>query len=477
MLHATVRKFLAGVAFAAFTAQSVAGTAVNHPRHGSVDEDSLAQAIAKLPYLKGVDVEGNPVRYVEADDLPATYQRALQEKQGGGALKFSIDGQSLCAVSVQHEDMHGMINRNYIVNSPEPSENLFMQANVHEFYIAAHELSHCFNHSSQESIKQINRLLNLPALSGHKKEVEQLEMSIRETYADLSAVLLGASKTGDWSVFVYGVMPYRAGLPDASHVTLNAVATIISRLDPRLLKGLTFDEVNVIANDLFQSAFMTPDRTIDLSSSGIGRILEEMDFLSDRLLVMTELPYADEPAKASLREKSASMNGFIRALRTRGSRDVEGMAFLTALQIVDARLQSELTTGTKFIDLSNRYMMDEIEQGTLFREAFATKAFTKISRLADPQKALDAQVAIVSNWVSVVTSSQSREALTEKLDDLLAENLEGGVDPSALDARLAISASIQTKLRAARAAHADAASSLSRKAPATAVVASHEMGL
>lgn len=470
MLHASVRRVLAGFAFAAFTAQTVAGTIVN-----DAQGKTFAQGIGSLPYLKGVDVEGNPVRFVQADDLPVAYQDALHKMQGGGALKFSAEGVSLCAVSVQQEGSHGMINRHYIINSPEPSENTFMQANVHDFYIAAHELSHCFNHGSQDSVKQIRQLLTVPALAKHAKEIEQLEMSIRETYADLSAVLLGASKTGDWSVFVYGVMPYRAGPPDASHVTLNAISTIISKLDPKLIQGLTFSEVNVIANDLFQSAFMTKDHAIDLNSPGVGRILEEMDFLSDRLLVMTELPYADDTAKASLREKSTSMHQFVRTLRVGGAKDVDGMAFLTALQVVDARLQSRLAADTKFLDAENEYMIDEIEQGLLFRENFSTQAFGKIARIADPKDVLGKQIAIVERWVNVSTSVEARAALANKLDDLLAENLGGKLDPSTFDERMAISASIQTKLKAARAVRAVAAKGLSRSQAPAATVASHEV--
>lgn len=200
-----------------------------------------------------------------------------------------------------------------------------------------------------------------------------------------------------------------------------------------------------------------------------------MDFLSDRLLVMTELPYADDTAKASLREKSTSMHQFVRTLRVGGAKDVDGMAFLTALQVVDARLQSRLAADTKFLDAENEYMIDEIEQGLLFRENFSTQAFGKIARIADPKDVLGKQIAIVERWVNVSTSVEARAALANKLDDLLAENLGGKLDPSTFDERMAISASIQTKLKAARAVRAVAAKGLSRSQAPAATVASHEV--
>lgn len=74
------------------------------------------------------------------------------------------------------------------------------------------------------------------------------------------------------------------------NITTNAVSTIIAGIDPRTLKGRTFSEINARVNQEFRSNFMDSKREINLGSRGVTRIMQEMNFLGERLKGVAEMP-------------------------------------------------------------------------------------------------------------------------------------------------------------------------------------------
>lgn len=439
-----VKRFLAGAAL-------VACSSLVHATEAPSATQALGSTEFKdAPFLDGVDAEGRSVRYVPAEELPLKHRLALYSQQGGGALKFNFGEKTYCAVSVQSEQGEGMVNRHYVHNSAEASENMFMQANVHEFYIAAHELSHCFNHSTRASVWQLVDLLENPEMSGYADPINMLEMSIREVYADLSAVMLGASKTGDWTVFTDGVMPYRTGLPDATHVTINAVSTIISKVDPRMVRGMTFNEVNVLVNDLFQANFMDEERRIDMNSQGVRRISQEMEFLSERFRMYASMPYMSKDDKLMLTDKANLIRGFTRKIYRTDQGNAVDFAFLSALQIVDARSQAKLAERTQLTDPRVKWIIEDVTKGSDYRERFTRANFEIMMGSAKERADLNEQVTIVSRWIDQSTNERSASLLSQTLEQMVAQNTVGEKDPAQAEVRVAVAQRIQEKLLATR---------------------------
>ncbi|AXH59942.1 hypothetical protein [Pseudomonas amygdali] len=419
--------------------------------------------VSKTPYLNGVDVEGRSVRLIPEKSLPLQYRLALASQQGGGAMKFDLGDQSYCSVLVQGSTTEGMVNRYYIMRSHEDSENTFVDSRLNEFYLAAHELSHCFNNSSGKSVDQLVKIYRDKAYTGYAEPISMLEVSMRETYADLAAVMLGASKTGDWTVFTDAVMPYRTGQPDTTHLTINALSSILSGVDPRMVKGMSFNEVNVLVNDLFQANFMNADKQIDLNSLGARRIAQEMEYSGERLRLYARIKGVDKDEAEAMITKANLMRGFTRQLYGKTLGNSTDYAFLSALQIVDAQSQQALASNTQLTNTSEGWILSGVKNGSEYREREARVFYQEMSKGILNGVSLDRQVSIVSTWKSQVSSEISASMITDSLDTLIAQGTVPGVDPTQDSVRDAVAQSIQKKLTVLRAGIVSAAASPSAK--------------
>ncbi|WP_241032691.1 MULTISPECIES: hypothetical protein [Pseudomonas] len=464
MLINNVRRFLATAAMVVCASMSTHASADVSIEH-KLDPDAAITSMdfSKTPYLSGVDAEGKSVRFVDYEQMPSKYRLALLSQSGGGAMKFKVGDQSYCAVIVQDNKGEGMVNRHFMMNSNEDSENTFVQANVNQFYLAAHELSHCFNNSTTQSVDQLIKIQNINAYSGYAEPIGMMEISMRETYADLSAVMLGASKTGDWTVFTDGVMPYRAGLPDTTHMTLNALSSIISKVDPRMVKGMNFSEVNVLVNDLFQANFMNADHQIDLNSVGARRIAQEMEFLGERLRLYARLKGVDKDDAIKMVNKANVMRGFTRQLYGEKLGNATDFALLTAMQIVDAQSQQVLAENTELTDKASGWVLTSISRGTAYRQQESRVFYNEMSKTLSDSASLDRQVSIVSTWKGQVSNELSASLLSDSLSTLVAQATAPGVDPAQDSVRDAVAQSIQHKLASLRTGVVSAASNPSAK--------------
>lgn len=463
MLINNVRRFLTTAVIVACASMS-AYVSADVSLAPNVGKDEVTSSeLGKMPYLSGVDVEGRSVRLIPEGKMPIAYQIQLQAQTGGGAMKFDIGNQSYCAVTIQDNNSDGMVNRHYMMRSNDDAENIFMQANVNQFYLAAHELSHCFNNSTSHSVEQLLEIKDKKGFSGYAEPLAMLEISMRETYADLSAIMLGASKTGDWTVFTDGVMPYRTGQLDTTHMTINALTTIISKVDPRMVKGMNFSEVNVLVNDLFQSNFMNADHQIDLNSVGVRRIAQEMEFVGERLRLYARMKDVDKTDAHTMVTKANLMRGFTRAVYGQKLGNATDFALLTALQIVDAQDQLALAADTQLTEKSFDWVLHSVNKGSTYRQRVSRVFYDEMSKDLSDSANLDRQVGIVSAWKSQVRSELSAPLLNDSLKTLVAQGTVQGIDPTQDSVRNAVAQSIKHKLNVLRTGIVSAAANPSSK--------------
>lgn len=374
-------------------------------------------------YLNGVDVEGNRVKMARASDLTPQEQADLAKREGGGAYKFEHDQQFLCAVKVDPIPQIDLVNRHYANYSNDPMNSILFAGNVSDYYLAAHELSHCFNHNRMPTSKPLLNMMANPVFSEYGEPLEMLEKSILEVYADLSAVMLGASKTGDWTVFSDGVMRARSALPDPLHLTSYAVTSIILKIDPKTLKGKRFDEINAQVNEAFKQNFMNDQGQINITSPGVARIMQEMMFFSKRLRAYAAMHGVPIGQSQKLKAQARVVEDFAGKAYTHLSVGDADFALLTALQIIDARQQQVLARETQATSSKGERQIERIVKGMEDRQNASLFAYRNMAENKEgAQQLLDSRIAMIEKWIESSRSNDSAALLTQDIGSLVAEN-------------------------------------------------------
>ncbi|WP_366548337.1 hypothetical protein [Pseudomonas amygdali] len=354
-------------------------------------------------------------------DIAAQAQREVGSQQLGGAYKFSHNNEYMCTFSLNNPVENRLQNRTYANEYNDPVKGILFAQNVSNFYVAAHELSHCFNHNRLPTGKPLVRMMVNPDFAELVTPVGMLEHSILESYADLSVVMLGASKTGDWTVFTDAVMRARSGLPDPMHLTSNAVSSIIAGIDPKSLKGLSFREINAMVNQEFRKNFLDGRGEIGMGSPGVVRIMQEMNFLGERLKGVASLPGVPAQSAQQLRAQAEVIDKFSAKVYNKLPVDVNDYAFLTALQIVDARQQQKLASASVPASLAGKNLIKQIVQGMDERQNVSTYLYSTMThneRQAD--NVLQRKVGVVEKWVMDSRSDVSANLLNEDIRQMIA---------------------------------------------------------
>ncbi|WP_410950974.1 hypothetical protein [Pseudomonas sp. S1(2024)] len=446
-------RFLATAAFVACASLGLA--APSFAEQASVNPDaptSLQASIGELPLLNGVNLEGRSVRMVNEQDLPATLRQAIRQQSGGGAMRLNTkDNNILCSVTVQaHADAPGMPGTVYYKLSYQNEENVLVDRNVYDFYMAAHELSHCFNHASQASNRQLIALQNSPNFAAYAPILHLLDSSIRETYADFSAALLGASKTGDWSVFSKAVMPFRASLPDLKHLTLNATANLVNGIDPKTLKGMSFEQVNTLANKHFKLRFMNAAGEIDMRSAGVLDVISELAYTGERLRILSSIDIYKNDATLFL-NTSNLVRGFGEAVYTKPIARADDFAFISALHVVDARQMGRFSKEGRNNTRDGRQLALEFGAAMVTKERLERAVDEYFSKVLFKQPSqIDRYVESVQSWSKRTTAPGAERLLGAKLEDFIAENVRFDDRAPAQTSRAGLEARIQERLGAVR---------------------------
>jgi hypothetical protein len=452
MIIKNVQQFLAGATLVACAGMALPPAAhANDIGLNTEVSGSFANSLAALPFLNGQNVEGKRVRLVSGELLPEHLKEALASQQGGGALRLNTRAGVICSVVTQRQaEARGLPGKIYYKVSYEDAENMLLDTRAYDFYMAAHEISHCFNHAEAASNRQLTQLASNPAFKQHAPALALLDSSIRETYADFSAVLLGASKTGDWTLFTQGVLPFRANMPDFRHTTLNATARLIKDLDPRMLKGKSFAEINAFANQQFKKNFMNAEGEIDLSSPGVVNVYNELSFQGSRLRVLT-LAKAYRQSVPEFTAMADTIDGLGRALYARPTPKEDVFSFISALHVLDARAQGQLARESRPTEQAGERLVRDFNQSMNDKERLARAIDSYFSqRVFQNTSKLNANVDALERWQSRAANPASIAALGAKLSDFIAENVRFEADPQTAQAHANLERRIQGRLNAVR---------------------------
>jgi hypothetical protein len=264
------------------------------------------------------------------------------------------------------------------LNSPEQYQNITANSEIEPvaivdkkamlFLLVSHELSHCMNStpSDQNWMTELNKLMESPSMSGYSSAMKALSIAAGETQSDLTAVLLAASKTGDWTLLSDVVVPLRTMMYDPTHATINAVTDITSQIDPKQLEGKSFEDIAALSNEIFKKNFMNQSGSLDPNSAGVKNILREWIFSTSEVSIITQYSdFFNKEQKQLITSNSNHIRGSATAiLGNNQSKNIETSSFLLALRSVSledqiSKAESSVNglyrgrSADKFIEVNN----------------------------------------------------------------------------------------------------------------------------
>lgn len=197
-----------------------------------------------------------------------------------------------CVVFLEDETT----SKNKFIEDREGHKYVILDRELYDFHLAAHETAHCMNHNYGSDISQIHEMLKSQEFKAYGNQVRALDEAIREAYADLMSTLVGASKTGDWSVLSEVVMPLRATGFNPNHATSTIVFEMVKDLDPKQLQGKPISDIYEAGSLLFKKNFFK-DGAMDLKSTGVSTILQDWNTSASEQIFFLEKSRAPNTAK------------------------------------------------------------------------------------------------------------------------------------------------------------------------------------
>jgi hypothetical protein len=262
----------------AATLMSTAVVTQAEPVHASHNKETaeafkhIQTPADSLRRIRGVNLNDEPVRIMSGHLLSDAEKEHFRNLMGENfALSGRYEGENTCMIFIEDRSDEGFMLPQYTGESLYA----FIQRDTYMYHLVAHELSHCLQYGNDMPLAEAQQYVSENDLDSKDLSLPALDESVREVHADLTAVLLGASKTGEWSVMMEAVMPLRASYYSPTHTTLNAVSNLINGMDPHVLKGASFDEVVQLSNALFKKRFINDAGQLDLQSEGVHDILRE----------------------------------------------------------------------------------------------------------------------------------------------------------------------------------------------------------
>lgn len=262
----------------AATLLSTAAMTQAGPFHAE-QEKTTAEAFAhieapaeSLRRIRGTNLRDEPVRILSGNLLTEADKAHYRETMGENfALSGRFQGENACMIFIEDRSDEGFMLPQYT----QDSLFAFVQRDAYMYHLVAHELSHCLQYGNAMPLEEAQNYLNQHNLDKGGESLSALDASVREVHADLTAVLLGASKTGDWSIMMEAALPLRASYYSPTHTTLNALSNLLDGMDPKILKGASFDEIVQLSNALFKRRFISSTGQLDMNSPGVQDILRE----------------------------------------------------------------------------------------------------------------------------------------------------------------------------------------------------------
>lgn len=326
------------------TLMTTAAISMADPEHASKAKDTAAafehiQApVESLRRIRGVNLNDEPVRILSGHLLSEADKAHFKDSMGQNfSLSGRYQGENACMIFIEDRSEEDFMLPQYT------GESLFafIQRDTYMYHLVAHELSHCLQYGNDMPLAEAQRYVNAHNLDDNGQSLSSLDGSVREVHADLTAVLLGASKTGDWSVMMEAVVPLRASYYSPTHTTLNAVSNLIDGMDPSVLKGASFDEVIQLSNALFKQHFINDYGQLDLKSKGVHDILREWAVSGlEARAYLEQMDSSNYPSGKALIKKINDHQAFAQAIV--GESLWKDAAYISAWRATNLRRQNQI---------------------------------------------------------------------------------------------------------------------------------------
>lgn len=310
---------------------------------------NVVAQINKAPVLLSKNLNGDFVRKL------ASEMDILANKTNSGplsnnfALLGRFENEKACMVFTDD------INSNEKFQAIAPGEGIEPFAIVDKkamlFLLVTHEVSHCMNSSPGDKAwpKEIDKLMKNPEMSGYAGIGQLLSVAAGEVHADLTSALLGASKTGDWTLLSEVIVPLRTMMYDPAHATINALTDITQKIDPKQLEGKPFEDIAALSNAIFKENFVNQAGSLDPGSMGVKNILREWIASSNETSIITpHVKIFSDSQRNDILQAAHYIRGF--ATATLGDDQLnsrETSSFLLALRSVSLESQIEKASSAK----------------------------------------------------------------------------------------------------------------------------------
>jgi hypothetical protein len=295
---------------------------------------------SKMKSLRARTVSGSDVSIIPVDAVPEELLDGLRGNYGHNfSLTGTYKGKDSCVVVADTSGDEKIVPL-YVDNSLYG----LVDRHVQNYYTAAHELSHCLNSNTQKSLDLLNALIIDPRFKQYAKPINALESSSREAHADLIASLLGASKTGDWTIFNQAILPIRTSYFDPTHSTVIAVGKIIDSLDPTTLKGQSFEVITSLGNELFRRNFMDTQGRLDPAAPGMTDILKDWQAASlESVMYMTHEGAENTPDENRVLANIVQYQEAAALIASEGAlHNLQDLTFAYALKAVNLESQNTI---------------------------------------------------------------------------------------------------------------------------------------
>ncbi len=344
----------AGLIISLSTASAYANSYHDHNDHsgnGFTSSNFLGVVadINKAPVLLAKNVSGEFVRSLSSGANIEFENQNIGPLAGNYAVLGKYKNESACIIFT--DDLNSKEKYQNITTNEELEPAAIVDKKAMLFLLVSHELSHCMNSTptNENWRAELNKYLELPRMSGYSYATNILSVAAGEVHSDLTAVLLAASKTGDWTLLSDVVVPLRTMMYDPAHATINALTDITSRIDPKLLEGKSFEDIAALSNELFKNNFMNNTGSLDPNAPGVKNILREWMSSSNEVVTITRsADWYDKDQKSLIIFNANYIRGFAAAILGEDqSKNMETSSFLLALRSVSLEDQIEKATLSK----------------------------------------------------------------------------------------------------------------------------------
>ena len=409
----------------AFLASSVlavsAATVTAHPAKDLNQYNNLYASQVQTQMYKAPNLSGEMVTMVPSAAFTA--EQVRQSKPYGSAHFSLVDhyqGGRACTVFM---DQNGLANPTLSSTS-----NLFnlVDRQAYMYSIIAHEMSTCLGLTERDDSRFYQAAVQRDdGLRQYAEPLKSLSSSMHEVYADLQAVLLGASKTGDWTVLDQYLMAEKTQGFNPHQASLMAVTEMVDGFDPRRLKGMTFNQVNSATNTLFRKFAMDNFGNLDLNSRVAQNIMRE--WYATGLETKAYLRSYAEPTPNSatvLQWVEYHRQFSERIMGAPALKDRDALNKLYGIKAYSLTQQNKLLTNAGLNQQAQGATLYRLNQNRLTNLHIIVKEADHLHY--GRGASVDSHQASVSQWLSQVKNPQASNLLAQELPRLMSDALMPG---------------------------------------------------